>query len=129
MRIDIKKLADAVVAAAEGKTPAQVKSLMKDVVQLLHEERMLGKWRVLERSLEHAWAARYGVAKVTVVSAHPLSAAVHEALEQHAKGADVEEIVDDRLIAGAIVRMDNTRIDGSVTGALMRLKNAMYSEV
>lgn len=129
MRIDVKKLADAIVAAADGKTAAQVKSLMKDVVQLLHEERMLDRWRSVERALEHAWTTRYGVASVTVVSAHPLSAAAHEALELHAKGADVQEVVDDRLIAGAIVRMDNTRIDGSVTGALMRLKNAMYSEV
>lgn len=129
MRIDIKKLADAVVAAAEGKTPAQVKSLMKEVVRLLHEERALGKWRALERALEQAWAKRYGVAHVTVVSAHALSAAARETIAAHAQGADIEEIVDDRLIAGAIVRMDNTRIDGSVTGALMRLKNAMYTEV
>ncbi len=129
MRIDIKKLAYAIVEAADGKTAAQVKHLMKDVVQLLHEERVIGKWRVLERALEHAFAKRYGVANVTVVSAHALNDAAREALATYANGADMREIVDDRLIAGAIVRMDNTRIDGSVTGALMRLKNAMYSEV
>lgn len=129
MRIDIKKFAEVTVAMAEGKSSAQVKSLMKDVVRLLHEEGALNMWRVLEAAIERAWAKRYGTATITVVSAHPLSAAAHDAIEAHANGADVQTIVDSRLIGGAIIRKDNTRIDGSVTGALMRLKSAMYSEV
>lgn len=129
MRMDMNKLAHAVVEAADGKTATQVKSLMKDVVTLLHEERALGDWRRLIRAINRAWAARYGAANVMVVSAVPLSKAVRTAIEEHAKGAEFTEIVDDRLIGGAIIRMDNTRIDGSVTGALMRLKNAMYTEV
>ena len=47
MRVDIKKLATAVVDAADGKTAAQVKTLMEGVVKLLAEERVLGKWRQL----------------------------------------------------------------------------------
>lgn len=129
MRIDCKKLATAIVERADGKTAAQIKSLMKDVVRLLHEERAIGMWRVLERAIERAWAARYGAANITVVSAYPLGAAARETIEANAQGAELHEIVDDRLIGGAIVRKDNTRIDGSVTGALMRLKNAMYTEV
>ena len=129
MRVDIKKLATAVVDAADGKTPAQVKTLMNDVVKLLAEERVLGRWRQLERAIEKAWAARYGAANVTVVSAHALSNDAREAITAHANGAELTEIVDNRLIGGAIIRIDNTRIDGSVTGALMRLKNAMYTHV
>ena len=129
MRMDMKKLADAVVTMVDGKTAEQVADIMKGVVQLLHEERAIGKWRALEQALEHAWSTRYGAATITVLSAHALSAATRAAVEASANGAELVEIVDDRLIGGAIVRKDNTRIDGSVTGALMRLKNAMYTEV
>ncbi len=129
MLIDIKKLAAAIVDRADGKTPLQVKKLMTEVVELLHAEHAMNKWRQLERALEKAWAARYGAANVTVISAHTLSVAAHDALEKHANGAELHTFVDDRLIAGAIIRVDNTRIDGSVTGALMRLKNAMYTQV
>lgn len=125
----MKKIADVVVAESEGKTPAQIKTMMKDLVGFMAEHQLLGKWRQLERELEGAWSRKFGAATVTVVSAHKLTAAARKALEERAPGADLVEIVDDRLIGGAIVRMDNTRIDGSVTGALMRLKNAMYSEV
>lgn len=129
MKIDVTKLADAVVAMAEGKTKTQVNGLMKDVVQLLHEEAAIGKWRTLERAIERAWAKRYGAATITIASAHALSTSARDAIEAHSNGAEVHEVVDDRLIGGAIIRKDHTRIDGSVTGALMRLKNAMYSEV
>lgn len=129
MRIDVNTFADAIVAMADGKSAVQTKSLMKDVVQLLHEERAIGLWRKLERAIERSFARRYGAATITVLSAHPLSKPAREAIDAQANGAEVIDVVDDRLIGGAIVRKDNTRIDGSVTGALMRLKSAMYTEV
>lgn len=129
MRAHIRQIAEVLVRESEGKTKAQVTSMMKDLVAFLAEHNLMSKWRELEQAIDAAWAAQYGVATVTVVSAHPLATAARKALEDGARGADVREVVDERLIGGAIVRMDNTRIDGSITGALMRLKNAMYSEV
>ncbi len=129
MRLDIKKLGTAIVAMTDGKTVTQTTAIIKEVVQLLHEEQALGRWRELERAMNYAWAKTYGASNVTVVSAHALSKKVRDAIVEHAHGADVTEMVDDRLIGGAVVRIDNTRIDGSLTGALMRLKAAMYTEV
>lgn len=129
MRLDIKKLGGAIVAMNDGKTVTQTTAIMRDVVQLLHEEQALGRWRELERAINHAWAKMYGAANVTVVSSHALSKKVRDTIVEHAHGADVTELIDDRLIGGAVVRIDNTRIDGSLTGALMRLKAAMYTEV
>lgn len=129
MRITLQQIADVVVRESEGKTKTQITSMMKDLVAFLAAHNLLAKWRDLEQQIDRAWAAKYGAANVTVVTAHPLSSAARKAIEERANGADVRELVDERLIGGAIVRLDNTRIDGSITGALMRLKNAMYSEV
>lgn len=129
MRLNIRQIAEVVVRESEGKTKTQITSMMKDLVAFLAEHNLMSKWRELERAIDAAWAKHYGASTITVVSAHPLSSAARKALEEGAKGADLRELVDERLIGGAIVRLDNTRIDGSITGALMRLKNAMYSEV
>lgn len=129
MRVNLNAIAEVVVAESEGKTKTQIASMMKDLVRFLHEQRVAVRPRVLEAAIDRAWAARYGAANVTIVTAHPLTAAQRKDVEERARGADLREIVDERLIGGAIVRMDNTRIDGSITGALMRLKNVMYSEV
>lgn len=127
--MNVKNMADMIVAYCEGKTPAQIRTIMKDVVAFLAGQRMVGKWRALAAEIDKAWARRYGASHVTVVSAHTLTPSARTALEEKAPGATLTEVVDERLIGGAVVRVDNTRIDGSVTGALMRLKNAMYSEV
>lgn len=115
--------------AAAGKSEKEIAAMMKEAVAFLAERSELGRWRELEVALHKAWQKVYGASRVTVVSAHELTAAAKAEIEQRAAGADVTTIVDNRLIGGAVVRIDNTRIDGSVTGALMRLKNAMYQEV
>lgn len=129
MRIDIKQLAEAIAKAAEGKSKAETATLMKEAVAILAEHSSIGRWRELETAIHKAWANIYGASSITVVSAHPLTSAARAELEQRGAGADLTEVIDNRLIGGAIVRVDNTRIDGSVTGMLMRLKQAMYSEV
>lgn len=127
--MDMKKLSHAIVEMTAGKTVAQTTAIMREVVQLLREQQSLGRWRELERALDRAWATKHGAANVTVMSAHPLSQSTRSAIADAARGADITDVVDDRLIGGAVVRIDNTRIDGSLTGALMRLKSAMYAEV
>lgn len=129
MRIDIKQLAEAIAKTAEAKSKAEIATLMKEAVAILAEHGAIGRWRELEAALHKAWANIYGASSITVVSAHPLTEAARAELEKHGAGADLNEVIDNRLIGGAIVRVDNTRIDGSVTGMLMRLKQAMYSEV
>lgn len=129
MRLNLNAIADVVVQESEGKTKPQIASMMKDLVRFLTAQRTVVKWREFERAIDGAWARRFGTANVTIVSSHPLSAAARKAIDDQANGADVKAIVDERLIGGAVVRMDNRRIDGSITGALMRLKNVMYSEV
>lgn len=128
-RIDFSQIAAALVRESEGVTKPQLAAMCKEIVALLAAHRSLGRWRELERAVDAAWAATYGAANVTIVSAHPLTAATRAAVVESARGADVREAVDERLIGGAVIRVDNTRIDGSITGAIMRLKNAMYTEV
>ena len=125
----MKQFAEAIAKEAQGKSKADITKLMKEAVAILAEHGEIGRWRELEAAINKAWSTVYGASTITVISAHPLSEAAKAELEKRGAGADLVEVVDDRLIGGAIVRVDNTRIDGSITGMLMRLKQAMYSEV
>lgn len=69
---------------------------------------------------------------VTVTSAYALSAKQEDGLKEKLKsklGRDVQLVteLDESLIGGAIIRTDNMVIDGSVTGKLTKLAEAMYS--
>lgn len=128
-RLNFDKLANAIVEASEEATAGQVETIVAEAVKTLNTHKSIFAWRRLARAIEHAWVRRYGLGSVTVMSAHPLSAGAKKSIDEASRGADVTAIVDDRLLGGAVVRFGEQRIDGSLLGALMRLKSAMYSEV
>ena len=123
----MRGVATAIVQAAAGKTQAQVTELMKETVGYLAEHGLLGRWRDLEREIHEVWKKQFGVSKITVASAHPLSKKTLDELEKMAQGAELTTVIDERLMAGAVMRIDERRIDGSVLGALTRLKQTLLS--
>lgn len=123
----MRGIARAIVDNSEGKTSQQIEELMQSAVAYLASKGLLGRSRDLEREINNEWRARHGVSKITVASAHPLNAKVKSQLETLANGAEILEVVDERLMGGALVRLDERRIDGTVLGALTRLKQALLS--
>lgn len=128
MKKSLRGVARIIVHETEGKTTAQIFELMRAVVEYLASKGLLGRWRDLERDINQEWRARYGVSKITVASAHPLTAKIKEQLENLAQGAEIQAVVDERLMGGALIRLDERRIDGTVLGALTRLKQALLTQ-
>lgn len=98
---------------------------MEMVVKYLAEKKLLGRAKDLEKEIGEAWKEKFGASKVTIVSAHALNKKAKEELEAFAKGAEIIERVDERLMGGAVIRADERRIDGSLIGSLQRLKNQL----
>jgi F-type H+/Na+-transporting ATPase subunit alpha len=128
MKKNMRALARAIIAEAADKTTEQVHDLMAQIVQFLAANDLLGSWRELERWLDITWKEKYGVSKVSITAAHPLNAKTAALVKDLSHGADVTTTVDDRLLAGAIMRIDDRRIDGSMLGSLSRLKQAFLQE-
>lgn len=123
----MRGIARAIIKDTEGKSAKEVDKTMQEAVAYLASKGMLGRWRDLERELHEAWREKYGVSKVTIASAHPLTAQVKAKVDELAMGAEVHQVVDERLMGGALVRIDDRRIDGTVLGTLTRLKQALLS--
>ncbi len=126
MAIDIKQTARILIDSLDGKGEEEVKIAVKNVVEFLAEQKMLGSWRELEVAIHTAWKDKYGVSSVKIISAHELTAEAEKKLRELGHGADIDIKVNDRLIGGAIMRIDDKRIDGSISGALRRLKMKIY---
>lgn len=123
---DIKQIAKTLVEHQDGKSDAEAKQIVKDVVSFMVENNLLEKWRDLEVAIHDAWKEKYGVSTVKIVTAHELSSEARKVLQEIASGADLIEKVDERLIGGAVIRIDDKRIDGSIAGSLRRLKTKLY---
>ncbi len=117
-----RKLADLLVKQCEDVTRGELVKIMNAFVAELAARGWVHLWRDIERELHGAWKRKYGAANVTIVSAHPLAISLRKTIETSAPGADVVERVDERLMGGAVIRIDDRRIDASVAGSLQRLK-------
>jgi len=123
----MRGIARIIVNEAEGKTPKQIEAFMKETLTYLASKGMLGRWRDLERELNEAWREKHGASKITIASAHPLTETALAKIEELANGAEIQQVVDERLMGGALVRMDERRIDGTILGMLTRLKQTLLS--
>lgn len=124
-RISNRKLADLLVEHAAEKPRAEMTKVIQSFVKELAALGLMHQWRNIEHELHGAWKRKFGAANITVVSAHGITATARRMLEELAPGADLVERVDERLMGGAIVRIDDRRIDGSLMGALQRLKQTL----
>ncbi|MBT3230343.1 hypothetical protein HN358_00965 [Candidatus Uhrbacteria bacterium] len=122
MDTNAKTIARVLVDQLEDLEYEAVPDVMKEFVAFLAENKLLGSWREIEMHIHKAWKEKYGVSKITVVSAHPLTELANEEIEKLAKGADIVRRVDERLIGGSVIRIDDKRIDGSIAGTLQKLK-------
>ncbi|MFA6131547.1 MAG: F0F1 ATP synthase subunit delta [Patescibacteria group bacterium] len=124
-KINAKKFARVLIDAVEDKSPSETEKIISEFIAYLSEKRLLAWWREISRSIENVWREKYGVANISVISAHPLSEKSRKALEKVAPGADIVETVDPELIGGAIVRIDDRIVDSSVLGSLNSLKQTL----
>lgn len=117
-----RHLATVLVDQCVDVTRAELVKIIDAFVGELAARGMMHKWRDVEREIHGAWKRKFGAANVTIVSAHPLTVAMRKAIEANAPGADITERIDERLMGGAVIRIDDRRIDASVAGTLQRLK-------
>lgn len=122
MDAKIKTITRILIKQLEEKHEDDIKRVMKDFVKFLAQEKMVDQWREIEQAIHQTWKEMYGASTITIVSAHPLTEELNEQIEELAKGADIERRVDERLIGGSVIRIDDQRIDGSISGYLQKLK-------
>lgn len=120
-----KQVARALVDALDGATDAQIEAAAAQLVSLLVLRVEVHRVPRVIEALEDAWRERYGAATVTIETAHPLSTALKKRLETLAPGAELKEKVRPEIIGGAKLRIDETVIDGSIEGQLVRLKQVL----
>lgn len=120
-----KVLARILVDSASARTKADLPQIMNAFVQELAVRGLMHRWRDIEREIHAAWRKKFGVASVTLVSTHQVPRSVMNQIETLAPGAEIIERIDERLMGGAIIRIDDRRIDGSVAGMLQRLKQSL----
>jgi F-type H+-transporting ATPase subunit delta len=120
------QLADVLIQVMGAKTTEQEKNLLR----LLSEYDRLKLAPMLAQQFETLRAEHERRVDVQIVSAAPVDAAQQKALvdavrKKLDRDVNVEWKIDPSLIAGAQIRAGDTVIDGSISGELARLRQAL----
>jgi F-type H+-transporting ATPase subunit delta len=127
MKMDPVQLARILVESTAHQS--DVSGDMKTFVAFLAEHGQLNQWREIEKAIDQIWKEKFGASSIRVLSAHELTDEARKVIEEIAPGADLSTAVDERLIGGAIIRIDDKRIDGSITGQLRTLRKSLLASV
>ncbi len=128
MRISCKQFASALASSTVDATEVHVSEAAGEVIRHLAKEHRLHLVPNIIRALNVVWRERFGASRIRVASAHPLPKSSLAKIEALAPGADLEVSVQPALIGGAIVQLDDHRIDGSIAGALTRLEISLKND-
>lgn len=109
----------------------QLDPLVVNFCKVLVEARRVDCWDSLVKAFARLTAKAAGLVKVEVTTAVPLvGKEITDRLSQALahltkKNVDVQLAVDDALIGGAVVRIEDTIYDGSIATGLRRLKQKL----
>ncbi len=127
MRYSAKQLASVLIDEIDQKK-VDVKKVADGLIRLLSDRHELKRVDDVIRAIDQIWRERYGAATITIETSHPISATLRKQLSGIAKGAEVREQVDEELIGGVRIRIDDRVIDGSVAGQMESLKQALLTQ-
>ncbi len=117
-----KQFARELIAQLEGESVASVRKVVDQLVKLFASRRELHRVKGVIQAIEVVWRERYGASTVTVATAFPLSETLRKKISALAPGAELRERVEESLIGGARLRVDDEAIDGTIDGHLKRLQ-------
>jgi len=125
IKLNPKELAEAVLQLCE-ENPNRVSEIAEDFYfYLLNNRKTKIIPNVLEK-LDEAKRERMGIQKVEITTAQPLSPGLKEEIIRiFNHKVMLEETVDTNIIGGAILKINDTKIDGSIKNNLRELKEEL----
>jgi F-type H+-transporting ATPase subunit delta len=128
MAFSVAQYAQALYESLEGTKPADHDKVIDNLVGILKKNNDLKKFKEIVQNFERINLERTGSTRAEITTAHEvkIDKSVIESLNKLAgKDIEVKHTVDETLIGGVLIRMDDTMIDASVKGQLKNLKKTL----
>ena len=125
-----KQYANALIEVLEQTNPKDQDMVLDNFVKVLAENNDLRLFEEIADEFHKQELARKGIKQIEVTSAHPINKAneqeiIHE-LNKLVKGNyELKKEIDEKLIGGVVIRMDDQMIDASVKNSLEELKEEL----
>lgn len=126
MKFSVQQYTEALYQTLSETKPSDQEKVINNFIQVLktngdlaNYEAIIAEYEILDRKVK-------GIREVEITTAHEvqINSEIIQSLNE-AVGSDIElkKKVDESLIGGVVVRVEDTLIDASVRGQLNKLKN------
>lgn len=120
MNVKIHDYARLLVDRCKEAAGSELEGRIKEVLKLMQDRGDAHLARRFPGALEEVYGEQGRVQLDTAAAAEGLREQIASALNKHLE--DIEYRVDESLIGGAVLKIDNTVIDASVKGHLQKLR-------
>lgn len=130
MKYSPKQYAAALMDSLQSTSPGDQEKVLDNFVKVLAENNDLRLFDQIAEEFHKLDLNRQGIKQVNVKSAHPLTKenekAILEELNKLAKTKfELKQEVDEQLIGGVVIQMDDRQLDASVKNNLEQLKKEL----
>ena len=111
----------------------KVSQILKNFLCLLVDKGRMTHIKAIAEQFRHLYNAHYDIKEVKIKSARKLDAALKEKLleaikKKEGKDIDLKEEIDERLISGVKIMMDDKVIDISMQKKIQNMRKALLEE-
>ena len=131
MKITIKQFALSLYETVDGKSPSQVKAVIKKFVEFLAENNRLSKAEKIIAEFIKIWNNKNGIVEARTVSVKELDRVAVKLLKDYiarlsgAKEVMISQEINKDILGGVVIRYGDRVVDGSLKTQLVDLKNKM----
>lgn len=125
MKFTVQQYAQALYESFQETKPGDYDKIIDNLLRTLKDNNDLGRYEAIVEAYEDLDRKNRGVKQVELTMAHDLevnSKIVHQLNDIVGSDVEVQKKVDERLIGGVVLKVEDTLIDGSVKGQLNQLK-------
>jgi F-type H+-transporting ATPase subunit delta len=128
MKFTPKQYAQALIEALQDTNPKDQEKVLDNFVKVLADNNNLRLFDQITEEFHKLDLAKKGIVQATATSAHPISkenekAIIEELNKLAQKKIELKTEVNEKLIGGVIIRMEDQMIDASVKNQLEQLKS------
>lgn len=127
MKRSEKQFVRELVERLDGSSDVKVREVAREIVAFLASRRELHRVRGILEAIDGAWAERYGASTIKIDSAYPLNESLRKKIIALSPGAELRERVDEGLIGGARLQIDERVLDATIGAQLKRLQTTLCS--
>jgi F-type H+-transporting ATPase subunit delta len=130
MKYSARQYAQALIEALEGVAPSDEEKILDNFVEVLASNNDLRMFDDISQEFHKLELVKKGIKQVEITSAKPISREnehqIVEELNKLVKGKiEVKKTIDEKLIGGVIIQMEDQMIDASVKNNLEQLKKGL----